>query len=228
MRLYTKALYNLLRYNYLEDSSIFLHNWQKEDLREADTFALFERLKNFGISLDKYHFILYAQNCDNPEELARCLIVEKKSFVERDKIYLVIFELWRRFLKEKVTLSIFCDELDYRIYLYDKNKLETDELIQDGIANLLNILDESLDIGKDPKDIFLSVSKYCAHDLESFLYDYMADQIDENNITYASDLLENFYPFLTNWRWFDFLRVRIAAKSDIIIANKIIEKIKKR
>lgn len=225
MRLHTKALYNLLRYNCLEDPSIFCEKWQVEDLRLVGTEELFQRLRDFGIALDKRHFVLYAMDCDDPEELSECLIVDKSSTVKQDQIYLVVFELWRRLLPEKPSLSIFCDELDFRIYLYDKGKLESHELIEDGVANLLDILDENIDEGKDPKEVFVSISKYCAHDLESFLYDYIADRIDEGNITYATDLLENFYQFLTNWRWFDFLRVRLVAKSDIVIANDIIKKI---
>jgi hypothetical protein len=225
MRLHTKALYNLLRYNYLEDPSIFCEPWQIEDLREVDTEELFNRLSNFGIALDKRHFILYAMDCDDPEDLSECLIVDNKSAVKQDQIYLVIFELWRRLLPEKPSLSVFCDELDHRVFLYDKGNLETDELIEDAVANLLDILDENIDEGKDPKEVFLSISKYCAHDLESFLYDYIADQVDEDNNTYAGDLIENYYQFVTNWRWFDFLRVRIVAKTDILIANDIIKKI---
>ena len=103
--------------------------------------------------------------------------------------------------------------------------IETDELIQDAIANLLDVLDENIDKGKEAREVFISLSKYCAHDLESFLYDYIADQIDEDNDSYASDLIENFYQFLSNWQWFDFLRVRIIAKTDIDIANDILRKI---
>lgn len=225
MQLHTKALYNLLRYNCLEDPSIYCEKWQVEDLRLVDTEELFQRLRDFGIALDKRHFILYGMDCDDPEELSECLIVDKKSTVKQDQIYLVIFELWRRLLPENPSLSIFCDELDYRIYLYDKDKFDSNELIEDAVANFLDILDENIDEGKDPKEVFISISKYCAHDLESFLYDYIADRIDEGNDTYATDLLENFYQFLTNWRWFDFLRVRIVAKTDLVIANDIIKKI---
>jgi hypothetical protein len=225
MRLHTKALYNLLRYNYLDDPSIFCEAWQVEDLRALGMEELFLRLSNFGVSLDKRHFILYAEDCDNPEDLAECLIVDKNSAVKQDQIYLLIFELWRRLLPEKLSLSVFCDELDRRIYLYDKGTLESSELLEDAVANLLDILDENIDEGSAPKEVFLSVSGYCAHDLESFLYDYIADQIDEGNEAYAGDLIEDFYQFLTNWRWFDFLRVRLVAKTDILLANDIIKKI---
>lgn len=225
MRLHTKALYNLLKYNHLEDPSLYCEKWQIEDLRDCDLDELFKKLEKNGMFLDKSHFILYGQDCDSPEELSDCLLVDNQSTMVRDKIYLVLFELWRRLLPEKPSLSVFCDELDYRIHLYDKGELETDELIQDCVANLLDILDENIDEGSDPKEVFLSISKYSAHDLESFLYDYIADQIDADNDTYASDLIESFYQFLTNWKWFDFLNARIVAKTDIIIANDILKKI---
>ena len=225
MRLHTKALYNLLRYNYLEDPSLYCDKWQIEDLRDLAIDKLFSRLNALGVSVDKEQFSLYAEDCDGPEDLTECLVVDKQSSQDHDKIYLVIFELWRRVLPEKLSMSVFCDELDHRIYLYDKSKLETDELIQDGVANLIDILDENIDAGKDPKEVFISISRYCAHDLESFLYDYIADQIDDDNDIYAGDLLENFSQFLSNWQWFDFLQVRIVAKTDVIIANDIIKKI---
>jgi hypothetical protein len=225
MRLHTKALYNLVRYNYLEDSSINCEKWQVEDLKEVTIEDLFAKLKNLGISIDKQHFLLYADDCNDPEELTECLIVDKKTRAISDQIYLVIFELWRRLLPEKPSISIFCDELDYRIYLYDQDKLENYELMEDAVANLLDILEENIDEGKEPKEVFSSISQYFAHDLESFLYEYIADNIDEDNDAYANDLIENFYQFLSNINWFDFLRVRILAKTDIEIANDILKKI---
>jgi hypothetical protein len=222
MSLQTKALYNLLKFN---DSSINCDKWQVEDLRKEDTEALFLRLKNFGISIDKRHFTLYAENCDSPEELTECLVVEELPQDKYDPIYLIIFELWRRLFPEKPSMSIFCDELDLRIYLYLNKKLTTDELIQDAVDNLLDILNDNVDSGKDYEKVFESVSKYCAYDLDIFLYDYIADQIDDEHDTYANDLIEGFYHFIKNMIWFDFLRARLLSKTDITITNEILKNI---
>lgn len=217
--LQTKALYNLLRLNAAEDSSVKADPWALEDFRALSLEELFSRLENYKVQLNKSAFHQFADSCDTPEELADLLLPDEVSEKKRDPFYLIIFELWRRLLPEKQSLSIFCDELDHRIALYDQGHLESDELIQDALANLLEVLDENADSGADPEDIFTAICDYCAHDLESFLYDYIADLLDSGNSLYASELIEGFSPYVTEPLWFDFLRVRLLAFTDIGDAN---------
>lgn len=63
------------------------------------------------------------------------------------------------------------------------------------------------------------IADYCAHDLESFLYDYISELLDSGNSLYASELIEGFSPFVTEPVWFDFLKVRLLAFTDIGDAN---------
>lgn len=212
--LQTKALYNLLRLNAVDDPSLKADPWALEDLRILSLEELFDR-----IQLDRAIFDQFATNCDTPEELAELLLSDGASEAERDPFYLLVFELWRRLFPEKQTLSIFCDELDTRISLYDHGSPESDELIQDALANLLEVLDENADAGADPEDIFSSICDYCAHDLESFLYDYISDLLDSGNSLYASELIEGFSPYIIEPLWFDFLRVRLLSYTDIGDAN---------
>ncbi|HSX27118.1 MAG TPA: hypothetical protein VLE89_08965 [Chlamydiales bacterium] len=191
-----------------------------EDLRSIPLEILFERLEKGNIRVDKGAFLQYAETCDTPEELAD-LIVEEDS----DALYLILFEIWRRLLPEKQSLSIFFDELDYRISLFDQGKMESDEWIQDGLANLMEILDENADAGVDPQEVFRVICDYCAHDLESFLYDYIADLLDSGNPFYASELVEGFFPYVNEPIWFEFLKARIVAATDIGEADRLIAEI---
>lgn len=219
----TKALYNLLKFTYLDDPKLKCESWQIEDLKKVGEQKLFDRLHKLGIAIDKEHFLLYAENCDGPEELTEYLIVDNETTKYHDQIYLIFFELWRRLLPERPSLSIFCDELDSLMHLYDKRELKTDEELQDALESLQDILEKNTDSGKDPKLVMTFVSKYLAHDLESFLYDYILDQIENGNEVYASELIDGFSPYFKNLKWFNFLRMKIVAKTDIIIANGILK-----
>lgn len=224
MLLETKALYNLIKFNFLEDSTLKCENWQVEDLRDEKLDILFKKLLDLRVDLNKESFLSYAKKMENPEDLTNFLVKDSKIY---DRVYLIIFELWRRFLLEKLSLSIFCDELDHRIYLYVNDKLKSDELIQDVIANLLDILNDNIDLGKNPKIIFQHISKYLAYDIEIFLYDYIADQIDYGHDLYAMELIEEFYMFVNNIRWFDFFSMKLVFETDEVEARAILKSIVK-
>ncbi len=221
--LQTKALYNLLRLNAAEDPSVKAEPWALEDFRALSDEQIYSRLKKGNIQIDPESFLRFADECDTPEELADLLFEEENP--QWDENYLLIFELWRRHLLDKQSLSIFCDELDYRISLYDHGDLENDELIQDGLANLLEVLDENADTGADPQETFASICDYCAHDLESFLYDYIADLLDSGNQFYASELIDGFHSYVQESIWFDFLKARLLSFTDIGESNLMIHRI---
>ncbi len=133
--------------------------------------------------------------------------------------------MWRRFIHDKAILSIFCDELDYQINLYDRDELESAGELEDALTRLESILDEYADEGEDPVDVFESISAECANGLESFLYDYIVDQIESDNGTYAADLVDSFYDFVKDVSWFDFLKARAVAPNDPVEANDIIKQL---
>ncbi len=225
MKLQTKAIYNLLRLNAQETSGADVETWALENLRDLSIEVLFQRLSPWGISLDKNYFISFAGECDTPEELTELLLEESVSLKEHDQVYLIIFELWRRILPERQSLSIFCDELDHRIFLYDRGALESDEPIQDILANLQEILDENQDEGEAPVEIFLAISEYCAHDVEGFIYDYITELLDGGDVSYAQELAEGFFPFLPESIWPPFLKARILSFSDPSRANAEVARI---
>jgi hypothetical protein len=220
MEIERRALYNLMRMNWLRDPSMSVAPWQVENYRELPLTTLFERLHAHGFQLDKDYLLSLTDAVDTPEELTAFLLEDMEPEAEPivyDQIYLLIFELWRRFITDRPCLSIFCDELDHQIHLYDTAKQENAESIQDVISMLQTILDENADKGADPHDVFKLISANCAHDLESFLYDYISDQLDNSNETYANELLDGFKGYVADIRWYEFLRTRLlmlAPKAD--------------
>src|SRR5580700_5828395 len=99
-----KALYNILRFNWLENPSMPVEKWQVEDYRALPLPHLFSRLKQLSISLDDAAFLSYAENCATPEELVDLLWTEENDVKGQDQAYLLLFELWRRRLPHKTSL----------------------------------------------------------------------------------------------------------------------------
>jgi hypothetical protein len=225
MELKGKALFNLLRISWLEDPTIRVSPWQVEDLQNLSIEQLFSRLKQLGVILDEESFYLYAENCDAPEDLLDYVWIEEEDLEGREKCYLVLFELWRRLLPDKLSLSIFCDELDQLIELYDKDELEDEEPLQNALIILEDILDDAAAEERNLKKVFSEIALYCAHDLERFIADYISDQISIKNETYASELLDAFYDYASNSRRFDLLRARLIALSDIEESNLIYDRV---
>lgn len=208
-----RALYNLISMNWQEDSDLPVEQWQIEDYRSLTTEELLGRLKELQIPLDEQRFKVYAEHSTSPEELADALVVEDE--LDRfDQVYLLVFELWRRLLPEKESLSVFCDELDYLINLYDQEMLENEESLNDALTELERILDEHVDQGEDPQNLFQEISLYCAHDLQSFIYDYASDEIDHNHRLNASEIIDGFSSYISDTRWFEFLQFRLMAAVD--------------
>ncbi len=227
MKLKTKALYNLLRFSSIHNPSIIVKKWQVEDLREISDLEIFKKLELVGIFLDKEKFIAYSNEVESPEDLIE-LISDAKDMEIRDQVYLLLFEAWRRFLSARQTVSIFCDELDQRIFKYDNGEFENDEFIQDALANLKYILDSNVDSGMSAYEAFNTLMQYSAHDLENFIYDYISDQIDYKNDTYANELVDGFYPYAHKKNWFYFLKARLFAIQDVAQANEIIKEISEK
>jgi len=225
MQLKGKALFNLLRIHAQEDPTVQVHPWQVEDLRDLDIEELFSRLKKLGLSLDEPAFYLYAEDCDSPEQVVDCLWDEEEDVEGRGKAYLLLFELWRRLLPGKLCLSVFCDEFDQLIELYDGGELEGEEPLQSALSILEDILDDATDEEGDGKKVFSEVASHCAHDLEQFIADYISDQIVDKNGTYASELLEAFYPYISSEGQFDLLRARLVALSDSEKASVMFQRI---
>lgn len=224
MEISRRPLYNSLRMNWILDPTLEVAPWQVEDYRSLPLDVLFERLGNLGLHLDKVSFKAFAEATDSPEDLTDEFLAEFPEDVQtKDKAYLVIFELWRRLLPEKQSLSVFCDELDHQIYLYDRKQAVNAEEIQDTLASLQDILDENVDNGAEPQEAFAYVEAGCANDIEMFLRDFILDQLDNDNYSYAAELLDGFGDYLRDERWAEFLKARALEESDRDEAVTIVE-----
>ncbi len=211
MEIERRALYNLSRMNWLRDPSMSAEPWQVDDYRTLSLEILFKRLNAHNFEIGTEYFTSLASEVDTPEDLTAILLEDVEPVPQPkvyDQIYLLIFELWRRLIADRPSLSIFCDELDHQIHLYDTEKVHHGESIQDAVATLQTILDENTDKGAEPHDVFKLIASNCAHDLETFLYDYISDQLDNNNEAYAQDLLDGFKGYVTDLKWFEFLHAR--------------------
>lgn len=218
-----RALYYSLRLSWLKDPALPVQPWQVEDYRSMPLEGLFQRLKLQDLSLDKLSFQALAEQADSPEDLSEHLLEGRQiDSVTLDQVYLLIFELWRRLIPEKPSLTIFCDELDHQISSYDEGSSDP-ELIEDTLSNLQVILDEHADEGGDPLDLFETICSGCANDLESFIYDFISEQIDSNNLSYATELLDAFSEYVTDVKWFDFLRAQVLFETDPAGAHVIIQ-----
>lgn len=224
MEINRRPLYNSLRMNWVRDPSMQVEAWQVEDYRSLPLDMLFEKLSDKGINLDKTTFQAFAENVDSPEDFVDSVLDDiVQDVMIRDQVYLVVFELWRRLLPERPCLSIFCDEIDHQIHLYDQNQIQNIEAIQDALANLQMILDENTDKGVDFLEVFEYVNAGCAHNLEDFLIDFMLDQIDSGNPSYASDLLEGFGKYIRDVKWVKILQALLYAENEPKEAMAIVQ-----
>lgn len=226
MELNRRALYNSLRMNWVLNPTLEVEAWQVEDYRAMPLDQLFERLEDMGMCLNKSSLVALADAVDNPEDLTESLLHDSiHNMVKQDQVYLIVFELWRRLLPEKPSLSILCDELDYQIHLYDQQQAFNNEGIIDVLADFQVVLDENADQGADPHVVFECINSGCANDIESFLNDFISDQIDDCNYSYATELLEGFNSYLNDTKWSEFLRARLIAISNPNEANAIVKQV---
>ncbi|MBJ7448878.1 MAG: hypothetical protein JHC93_00790 [Parachlamydiales bacterium] len=217
-----KALYNTLRMHLPGFPQEGQQEWQTTNFRELSIEELFNQLQRFLPTLNKKVYITYGEMFDSPEELCECFIADG-AFTpqEQDNIYLLVFEIWRKILTHKPCLSIFCDELDHQIHLYDEGS-ENGLVIQDLITQLQTMVETAKDSGEDPSKLMQAIESQCANHLESFIYDYIAEQVDEDQIDYAQELLDSFESILTDQKWFQFLRIRVLASFDYRQADVVL------
>ncbi|MGM0439993.1 MAG: hypothetical protein ACQEP8_02630 [Chlamydiota bacterium] len=225
MKMGRRALYNLLRMNSQRDTSLKAEEWQITDYRQIPTEQLLNDLEKEGLKLNQKSFIAYAENYNSPEEFTEDIIPQEADIPVQDRIYLVIFELWRRLLPHSSNFTIFCDELDHQINIYDLEEIESSSQLQDMIAQLQKILDENADESGNAQEVFAMLLEHSANDLEGFLYDFIAEQIDNECFSYAAELLDGFIDYISDKEWFDFLRARLLILSDPQEANNTINKI---
>lgn len=214
-----RAYYTYLRMQKEQDPSLEVEDWQVDDYRCMDLQTLFSLLEDQDISLDKQSFLRIAESHETPEQMTDDLVDDVDEALW-DRIYLLIFELWRRLVPEKLSLPLFCDELDHQILIYDQNGPVNQEAIGDAFAHFEMVLDENLDAGADVREVFATISDEMANDLESFLFDYISEQIDLGNESFSQELIEIFGPCVEGSKWFEVLKVRLIARKNLAEAER--------
>lgn len=217
------ALYNSLRINWLANPRLVVKPWQVENYRKLSFEQLFKGLEKFGIYLDKPFFLSLSEQVASPEEFVEHLLAENEESAELyDQIYLLVFELWRRLVTEKQTLGLFCDELDHQIEAFDKGDAGHFQEIEDAISHLQTILEDNAEASSNRQELFRSIQENSAHDIESFLYDFIEMQVDNDNKRYADDLIQAFLPYVEEGCWFRFLFLKLVAGKDLNDAEKLL------
>ncbi|MCB1106528.1 MAG: hypothetical protein KDK76_00355 [Chlamydiia bacterium] len=219
-----RSLYNLLQMNLKENPKMEVEGWQVENYRELSQEELFQRLEKMDIFLTEENFRLYVDECDSPEDLADCLYLDE-DYERHEQVFLCVFELWRRLTPHKQSLSIFVDEFDHLIERYEEGELDVEEELQTALSSFQMILDDNVDEGGEAKEGYHFFSAFSCHDLEVFTYEYIAHQIDAENDLYASELLDGFYPYIDNKRWFDLLRTRLVHATDALEGKVMVERL---
>jgi hypothetical protein len=208
-----RSLYNLLQMNLKSHPSLEVEAWQVEDYRALSEEALFERLEELDIFINRDNFLLYVEECDSPEDLADCLYLGE-NYERHEKVFLAVFELWRKLVPHKQSLSIFVDEFDHLIQRYEEGDIECEEDLETSIESFQTILDDHVDEGGKAREGYHFFSAYSCHDLEIFMFEYIAHQIDIEDRLYANELLDGFYPYVDGRRWFDLLKARLVYAVD--------------
>lgn len=199
-----RAYYNLLYLQNLRGFEVNAMEWEYLDYRALDDRELFDRIQRLHYAFDKDSFIEYCQDFDSPEELIYSL--ETGDSELKNKLYLLLFELWRRFLPQKKSISIFADELDRKIAAYESNKDGVELLL--ALEEVVEIL-ESNTLTEEPLEaIFERFCLYVAHDLESVVYTYIDSKLKSSDEDYSIDLLDHFLPYVREKRALQFLRLK--------------------
>jgi hypothetical protein len=218
MEIQKKALYNLKRMSWLDDKNKDVKLWEREDYRALSLETLFKRLEKKGHVFNRARFEKLIEEYETPEELAEDLNLD-------DETYLLFFEVWRKISPETQCFSFFCDELDHQIYLFDRGLIQDFEPLEDILGKLQVIIEENMDEGVDPQGVFKHIASGLANDLEGFLYDFISEQIDHDNLPFAVDLLEELSPCFIDKKWFTFLKIRTLEHKDPVAVNLFIRQL---
>ncbi len=225
MNLCGMAQYNFLIKKYNKTKKLSnVEPWQIINYRDFSLKQLFTGLNELISELNCDNFKDYASKFESPESFAHNL--SEVAPENKEKIYLYIFELWRR-LVDKKTISIFCDELDHIIDDYNENKNTNEKIIYSTLSDLIDILNYNVDIGENQNKMFACIKRHLSNKLESFICHFLHDQLNNGNKESASELLHDFSDYIENNIWFDFLKIKkietFASKSSVALMSSFLK-----
>lgn len=106
----------------------------------------------------------------------------------------------------------FLRKFDSLMSLYNNEEIDNCIEIMEAITTLGAICAEARAEGRTPIEIFADIAQGCENNLESFLYNYIADEIDLGNYRRANEYIALFIDGVNRRKWFDLLRVRSSGK----------------
>lgn len=204
--------------------------------REQSTQFLFDQLHNLGIDLDKSHFLAWARESDSPEDLLNLLAPdnedEEKDSLYMDHLYLILFELWRRFVPERRSLSIVADDIDQTICMYDARGGECSIEEENSFASKMvgyfseyvRILEASLEQfkGCSPEEkedvlmegftspeaaIFGMSQPFFAHDIARSFFDFVVEYASSEIAHELLSIIDRIAPFIMPQNFLPAMRV---------------------
>ncbi|MCH9623965.1 MAG: hypothetical protein S4CHLAM27_03360 [Chlamydiia bacterium] len=199
-----RGYYNLLWLQKLRNVAENGEAWESLDYRTLPLSKLWSSLSKLSFSFDKESFIAFCEPVDSPEELIQLLMPEESE--EKNKVYLLIFELWRRLLPEKESVSIFADELDRKIAAYERYRDDSELLL--GLGRVVEILESNTIEGEPGEAVFERLCLYVAHDLESVIYTYIDSALADSPGDSCLLLIEHFMPYVKEKRNLQFLKLK--------------------
>ena len=199
-----RAYYNLLLLQAQRGIAVEALPWEAKDYGAIAMDCLFEEIQSLHYLFDRESFVNYCAAFDSPEEVVAS--IEQKECEEKNKLYLLVFELWKRLLPEKESISIFADALDRKIAEYEKSK--DDEMLLEAFEQVVEILESNSIDSTPPETIFERFCLYVAHDLESVIYTYIESKICGEVEDRALDLLHHFLPYVKEKRALQFLHLK--------------------
>lgn len=224
----TKALYNSLRMMGRRMKLSPQDSWKVADWRGRESTALFNELKEMGVVLDPPLFYQWAAHCETPEDLFDFLFMEEgEESAEweeerKDHLYLLLFELWRRLVPEKRSLSLVADEIDHVLFAFDSGKEMVDEEMENALEEWVRLLNRLHDEeGLSAKEALHAIEPHFAHSVPDCIIDFLLDVSERGESERYGPLFEKVRPFLTlEPLWAKIVELRFCLREDMTLVNK--------
>ncbi|MFZ4773301.1 MAG: hypothetical protein ACOYK9_04850 [Chlamydiia bacterium] len=214
-----KAHYNLLKAQVAWDPSTPHETWMVEDLSLCSDKDIFGRLLELKVPVSQETIAKYLEEIETPEDFLEATTLETDHPEKVEKIYLLLFELFKRFSSKGSCLSIFADQLDSSIQKYEATNGRNWQELLEFLKQFELILRENLNHAKNPVEVLEKISRYFAYDIEGFIYDFIADLIDREEEVQAEALIELFYEYITKPYWFQLLEFYLKESTEELLEN---------
>jgi hypothetical protein len=199
-----RGYYNLLWLQRLRGLPANGEVWESLDYRTLTLSKLWTSLSKLSLYFNQETFAAFCAPLDSPEELIQILMPHESE--EKNKVYLLVFELWRRLLPDKESVSIFADQLDRKIAAYERYRDDSDLLLE--LNKAVEILESNTITEEATEEIFERLCLYVAHDLESVIYTYIESSLIDKPGDCCLLLIDHFMPYVKDKCRLQFLKLK--------------------